>query len=369
MHAFRKLYASNTGSQDRQTPVPNVRPAQSPLHYPITNPYQDALIAKQRAIRLLAQGIDQGTLNTDVVFGCVLLFVTLSFLHADQNEVQVHQRGLREVLKNPSITPFTKDKALRIFCNSFLTDIALYDALETALFPSRAYNTPLYSSQIILFENADEHHHFACPWEIVRATIKIADLSKTAAPPSRNVRDEIRFCVDQVEALDVSKWAALSPASSPPSNKTSTSGRLGHIETRMHIAEAYKSAFHVFAARLLRADPCLQRAARSHLGRIVHHLSLVPAADDGFKATSWPAFMAGLESEEHATGAWALAHLRGVCATVPWAYVWRAAETVERTVRARFTAEGGLAEPGRVELSRQVMAGFPVIQHGWQFAV
>lgn len=125
MHAFRKLYASNTGSQDRQTPVPNVRPAQSPLHYPITNPYQDALIAKQRAIRLLAQGIDQGTLNTDVVFGCVLLFVTLSFLHADQNEVQVHQRGLREVLKNPSITPFTKDKALRIFCNSFLTDIAL----------------------------------------------------------------------------------------------------------------------------------------------------------------------------------------------------------------------------------------------------
>ncbi|KAH7028440.1 hypothetical protein B0J12DRAFT_704551 [Macrophomina phaseolina] len=188
-----------------------------------------------------------------------------------------------------------------------------YDALQTAHFPNPNSKTPLYASMLPLLETIVDSHHFACPWEILLAATKIADLKRSAAASSTpaSFADEVSFAVSRIEPLDISKWAASFPVSWT-GRRGGGGGRPSHLKTRMHIGEAYKSALLLFVACLLPAGVCLPATTGSHLNRIMYHLSLVPATDDGFKATSWPAFVAALGSEERETVAWALAHLRRV---------------------------------------------------------
>ncbi|EKG15603.1 hypothetical protein MPH_07038 [Macrophomina phaseolina MS6] len=130
MGAFRKSQASKMENRGPFLPVASAQTAPDRrglnlLHHPVTEPYQDALVAKQRAIQLLARAIEQGTLSTDTVFGCILLFIYLGFLNSDQNELRIHLQAFRDILQNPTLTTFAKAKATWIFRNGPSTDIIL----------------------------------------------------------------------------------------------------------------------------------------------------------------------------------------------------------------------------------------------------
>lgn len=101
---------------------------------------------------------------------------------------------------------------------------------------------------------------------------------------------------------------------------------------------------------------------RRHLSTLLDHLASVPASENLFKATSWPTFIAGLETRDQDVLKWSLRRLRDICQRLPWAYVRRAVQVLEKVKLARVPYE--TAHSGQldwIEDLKLVVTQYPIV--------
>jgi hypothetical protein len=66
---------------------------------PYLEAYRDALIAKQRALRLLSETLTNGySINSDVVLAAIMLFIKFELLDSGRNGWRFHTEGARQLL-------------------------------------------------------------------------------------------------------------------------------------------------------------------------------------------------------------------------------------------------------------------------------
>ena len=109
---------------------------------------------------------------------------------------------------------------------------------------------------------------------------------------------------------------------------------IADFESRMHVASAHRWAAALYIAQ---AIPALrQRSPVSTVAlveNILFHLNRIGERDAHFKATSWPTFIAGAETNEPKIREWALHRLYAVWHHCPWGYIFKAIEALKASWR------------------------------------
>ena len=98
------------------------------------------------------------------------------------------------------------------------------------------------------------------------------------------------------------------------------------LEKRAHIGAAYKGAVSIY---VLRAAPTEADSASPHealVADILHHLSFIAPDDFFFKATCWPTFIAGAETNHPHLRTQVIKRFEQGLISLPWGYLAKAVE-------------------------------------------
>lgn len=102
------------------------------------------------------------------------------------------------------------------------------------------------------------------------------------------------------------------------------------LSMRTHIGCAYKSAVKIYITRSSSSTSTGPATALEDLvADIITHLEHVPPSDPYFKATCWPSFIAGAETDVPARRNWVAARFEVALKTLPWGYLASAVDLLE----------------------------------------
>jgi len=149
-------------------------------------------------------------------------------------------------------------------------------------------------------------------------------------------------------------------------------------DTRVYVASAHRAAACLY---ILQSIPAAGLAFNSHrhvggscgdrrrltaeglVVEIMTHLTHVPVEDSNIKATSWPTFVAGAESDDLDRRLWAINRLRALWRLCPWGFLSTAATTLEHVWRVRDGVDGqrGGMKPSWVQVVKNMDLNFVVV--------
>jgi Fungal specific transcription factor domain/Fungal Zn(2)-Cys(6) binuclear cluster domain len=324
---------------------------------PSSKAYSQALLAKQSALRLLRRILnDTQSADLEIVLASVLLFVEFELIDSGRDDWRFHinaAKGLIDSLQ--SSCPLRQGNVSRMrsclvsncavyVCVPILTPTKMscrltnrlkwirYDILGSTLAHSIPYEALHTSSTQLLsaLESAETNNYLSCPAILLQLVLTATKLSHSipwdlAMDPTRMTStpaQQISLLLLTARAFDAVVWAMDLQKFSPHKD----------AEKRIHIASAHKAAVCIYISR---ASSLFSQAVdpgddlEPLVADIVHHLSFVTCDDGLFKATSWPAFIAGVETKDLPSQEWAVKRLYEVWEFCPWGYIQSAVEIID----------------------------------------
>ena len=116
------------------------------------------------------------------------------------------------------------------------------------------------------------------------------------------------------------------------------------LEKRAHIGCAYKAAVKIYILRAtLPANPVsiTLEPLEDLVSEIVLHLICIPPHDPFFKATCWPSFIAGAETNDPDHRAWVSSRFETALQTLPWGYLSSAVDLLYSIWEYKSQEEAG----------------------------
>jgi hypothetical protein len=207
-----------------------------------------------------------------------------------------------------------------------------YEILGTTLTASSLPSTEMLD---IYLEDLEEQVNscLSCPPLLLQV---IRDVSHCSRPPNPEClpamgNDRLLSIVD---AFSPDAWAkSLQQVSSS-----------FDLELRTHIGCAYKAAVKIYILRatvITNPHSTTLNSLEDLVSEVILHLKCVPPNDSFFKATFWPLFMAGGESNNPDHRAWVFSRFETALQILPWGYLSSALDLLNRV-----WAQKGLREAG-----------------------
>lgn len=168
----------------------------------------------------------------------------------------------------------------------------------------------------------------SCPIDLLQIIVTVSELSKRDEARSKNLAQKSMDIQKEQEVL--LKLAAFNPWSwARALQETSTTD----IDSRAHVASAYKSAVAIYIRRALLLE-MPNSSASNDASSIVHHLSYITEGSDFFMATVWPTFFAGTEIKEEKLRKWVADRLNSIYREVMFFNVRNAVEVLNHIWQA-----------------------------------
>lgn len=310
---------------------------------------EDALAAEEKGYRFLIKALQEGSPDMNAILAVILLFVTCELIQSGKDRWRAHIDAAIRILKqidasdlsraHPKSSKASDESSLQEWLAS---ELVVYIVLASTL-GSTAIGPELpqsYNWLDPLLLRAEENNYLSCPATLLRvllvasklahekpvaeATNTTSDLTSNSPPSSATAlvpspANEAGVLLQIVNAFDPTAWAV------DVERRTSYSD----FESRMHVASAHKIAVRLYVTRACpTASPSaayLQEATRqsrsSLASAIIKHIAHIQPDDPLYKATPWPTFIAGAESDDEEEWAWVLQRLETAWTIVPWGYV------------------------------------------------
>jgi hypothetical protein len=196
--------------------------------------------------------------------------------------------------------------------------------------------------------------------------------------------------IEQVSSFDVISWAAGLECSSAERR-----------QSRIHTALAHQAALQIYILRSVdghglppppppvssfsstanNTDPTDlppnprrentfngDPSPSSLVHTVVSHLSHVGVSDPLFKATCWPTFIAGAETDDPVHREWAVERLRQFWALIPWGYIRTAVGVMRMSWAVRDTGADGDADVGAGGKGKGWIQGLKALERDWLMA-
>lgn len=290
------------------------------LWHPLQDTYHDSLVAKLKALSLLAKAIQTGNVSSDIISTCVLLFVHFELIRPESTESRIHLIGAQALFRG--LRP--SKRAVQTVRNTVISDSILFDTMELALDTSRPWSSSITHSLLPLFERIGTSNHITYSLEMLHAlTGACESLRQHSATATLDpvLMNQITSAIRRIAAIDARSWAEsfhrIHLCTTCP----------GDIEIRIHLCEAHKAASIIFLARATGSTFILP--IETYQDRLVEHLKQISYGQYLFKATSWPTFIAGLEAIDEGTASGLIDRLQFMCSILPYDFVRRALRMVK----------------------------------------
>lgn len=198
-----------------------------------------------------------------------------------------------------------------------------------------------YASEFLpVMKRVELTSFLSCPPEILQIILSASQLSHDTPWTDQSVTtaDEALVLIDQALAVDIPGWVAQLKRHA---NITDMD-----MDSQIHLASAHRSAACLY---ILQALP-LVRSMRSVdtdilVEDILSNLAFIGENNPYFKATSWPTFIAGAETQDPDKRTWSLTRLLAIWEICPWGYLFTAIEMLKATW-ALQDARGGVGQQG-----------------------
>lgn len=185
----------------------------------------------------------------------------------------------------------------------------------------------LPTAMLSLLQDAEGNHCSSCPTILLQAMQTGARIGRTdyhsdfRESRSGVQQQQISQLLHTAQVFDPLTWASNLQPRSPASD-------LSH---RMHIASAHRAAVCIYISRILlslniQADFTIN--AGNLVSEAISHMSHIRSSDPLFTATTWPAFIAGAETNDSSTQVWVVHRFREIWEVEPWGSVRGALEVL-----------------------------------------
>ncbi|PFH55797.1 hypothetical protein XA68_17610 [Ophiocordyceps unilateralis] len=300
----------------------------------------DAFTAKQKAIchlRGVLDALDPAV--SEVALAAVHFFVKFDLIDLERHEDRAwrtHLEGASSILAflSPGRVASSSSRLLR---DTVVADCFIYHILGSTLASGAlAARIARYAFELLpVMKRVEANSYLSCPAEILQVILAASQLSyeTRCTDWSLSAADKALKLVCQALAFDIPGWAA---------RLRQQSAEVPDMESRVHVASAHRSAACLYILQVMppvRATPPVD--AELLVSDILGHLAQIGNDDPYFKATSWPAFIAGVETREAEKRTWTLKRLLAIWGICSWGYIFAAIEMLNATWAMQDRADGG----------------------------
>ncbi|OJJ64741.1 hypothetical protein ASPSYDRAFT_26720 [Aspergillus sydowii CBS 593.65] len=299
----------------------------------------DALSAKHKALILLRHALeDMSHIDVDMVAAVVHLFIIFELISPGEDEWKAHVEGALRLISYLHTLEIRHASPAALVRDCVTSDCLTYYILGSSLMNTTTLSDPflLPGDIIASLTRAEVTSYLSLPTPLLQTLFKACELSNRVSlgemlgadpTPLLNQANDL---LNTVQSFDVYAWAATLEGGDPFSARTLS---------RIHTALAHQNAVRIYILRSVEqispspvAGLC---ETESLVTEIVTHLSLVGLTDPIFKATSWPTFIAGAETDDVVYREWAVTRLREFWNLIPWGYLRTEEEVMRKAWRLR----------------------------------
>lgn len=188
-------------------------------------------------------------------------------------------------------------------------------------------NTPCSGGAISLLQDAEGNHCSSFPTILLQLIQNGARLSQNAhsyrSPTLEQRLQQALQLLSTAQSFNPAAWARDVQIRSPTSD----------LALRTHIASAHHAAVCIYLSRvILSLDPLtvLSSDLEALVAEIIDHLSHISRYDALFTAMTWPAFIAGAETNKSNRQEWVREKFEELWQVEPWGLMRGAREVLER---------------------------------------
>ncbi|KAI9742851.1 MAG: hypothetical protein M1818_003580 [Claussenomyces sp. TS43310] len=270
--------------------------------------HNDALAAKQRALHLLKTALTSiSSADIDVTLAVVLLFIEFELIDSGRDNWRYHINGARSIIAT----------LFDILGSTFACSIGLV--------PRDTFSTGALS----LLQDAEGNHCSSFPTILLQLMRSGAQLSQPNHPSSPlysatgSKQQQALLLLYAAQSFDPLAWAINLQPRSPATD----------LLHRTHVASAHRAAVCIYLSRVLLSlypTTPLSHELESLVADIITHLSFIRPSDALFTATTWPAFIAGAETNDGTRQEWVARRFQELWEVEPWGLIRGALGVLER---------------------------------------
>ena len=193
-----------------------------------------------------------------------------------------------------------------------------YDTFGTTLTSSKTYNIQSWS---LSAGDLDELANtcLSCPPILLHVFRDVSRFS-SESDSGRLSKQQCDYLLSVVWSFDVETWVSSL-------HKISTSF---DAVKRVHVGAAYKAAVSIYVTRATAPTSETILPLESLVSDVLAHLSAIPPDDWFFKATCWPTFIAGAETNNSTRRNAVVERFKLGMVTLPWGYLSDAIALLDR---------------------------------------
>jgi hypothetical protein len=299
---------------------------------PLKSSYRDALVAKQQALSLLAQGIatvDES--NIDFVLVTILLFVNYALVESGRDKWRVHMDGAWRLIRLLGEPPYLQKPMSRLRLTILSDFLVFYILGSTFSFTAMPSFIPDTIDLDPILRYAETNNYLSCPGPLLRIMLESFALPTQGISCTEevynNIQEQIGGLLHRALDFDPMAWSNDFEPASPYED----------INQRIRIAAAHRSAVCIYLARVLPStNPLIDPSSGTALvnlvelaNDVVHQISHLKPGDALFKSICWPLFLAGAESRDPAQREWIMNTLDELYSTMFWGYLHTSKRVLE----------------------------------------
>lgn len=288
----------------------------------------DALVAKDRAIKLLRSAIDNMTPDSQaMVLAATVFLINLDLIDSGKGGWQVHieaASALMSCLQDPAPE---LDRSLMVSIDAIAADCLTYRVLGSAI--SGVALTSWAGHDLTEFfsilRRAEAYSYHCCPPEILHILLSASSLC-SAGGPARV--PEALALIGRARAFDVVSWVH------------SIRGLSAHddLDIRVRIALAHRATACLYILLAVPEAASSPSAVDMLVREVLEHLAAVPIDHIHLKGTIWPTFVVGAQTDDPEQRAWCMERMQAVWTTNPWMCPWGYIRTAVRMMQDLWAA-------------------------------
>lgn len=274
----------------------------------------DALVVKDRAIKLLRSAVDSVTpANLAMVLATTVFFINLDLIDSGKGGWQAHIEAASTLMSTLHGPAHTLHHSLVPLIDAITADFLTYVALGSAISgvaPTSWAERDL-TGMFAVLRRAEPHTYHCCPPEVLRIVLSGARLCNDDDASGSKVERALAL-LHEARSLDVVRLVHSIRGLSAEDD----------LDARISLASAHRATaclYILLAVPEADSEPrSLDRLAQEVLG----HLAAVSIDNVHLKGTVWPTFMAGAQTDDPLQRAWCVERMQAVWAKNPWVCPW-----------------------------------------------
>jgi hypothetical protein len=303
---------------------------------PLKSSFRDALVAKQQALSLLAQGVATvDPSNIDLILVTILLFVNYALVESGRDKWKVHMDGALKLIRRLGDPPYLQKPMSRLrqtILSDFLVFYILGSTFSFSALPSFIPDT-IELEPILRY--AETNNYLSCPGPLLRIMLESFALPNRTVSRTPEVFDSIQQqlgnLLHRALEFDPVAWSCDFEPASP----------FEDLKKRIRIAAAHRSAVCIYLARVLPStNPLIDPTSGTAIvnltalaNDVVFQISYLEPGDALYKSICWPLFLAGAESRDPTQREWIMDTLDKLYGIMYWGYLHTSKRVLEAVWR------------------------------------